>query len=108
MCATVNECTSADCAFLFLNIVFKLHGSPLELVCDRDARFTSAAWTEMCELMQIKRSMSTAYHPQTDGQTERMNRLLEDMLRHYVRAGQDDWDALLPMAELTMHGRKAS
>ena len=103
MCATVNECTSADCAFLFLNTVFKLHGSPLELVSDRDARFTSAAWTEMCELMQIKRSMSTAYHPQTDGQTERMNRVLEDMLRHYVSPTQQDWDVHLPLVEFAIN-----
>ncbi len=93
----------SDCAFLFLNIVFKLHGSPLELVSDRDARFTSAAWTEMCELMQIKRSMSTAYHPQTDGQTERMNRVLEDMLRHYVSPTQQDWDVHLPLVEFAIN-----
>ena len=77
--ATVTECSAADVAFLFLNTVFKLHGAPQELVSDRDTRFTSAFWTEVCQLMQIKRSMSTAYHPQSDGQTERMNRVLEDM-----------------------------
>ena len=103
MCATVNECTSADCAFLFLNTVFKLHGSPLELVSDRDARFTSAAWTEMCELLQIKGSMSTAYHPQTGGQTKRMNRVLEDMLRHYVSPTQQDWDVHLPLVEFAIN-----
>ncbi len=103
MCATVNECTSADCAFLFLSTVFKLHGAPLELVSDRDTRFTSAVWTEMCQLMQIRRSMSTAYHPQTDGQTERMNRVLEDMLRHYVSPTQQDWDVHLPMVEFAIN-----
>ncbi len=103
MCATVNECTSADCAFLFLSTVFKLHGAPLELVSDRDTRFTSAVWTEMCQLMQMRRSMSTAYHPQTDGQTERMNRVLEDMLRHYVSPTQQDWDVHLPMVEFAIN-----
>ena len=101
--ATVTECTAADVAFLFLSTVFKLHGAPQELVSDRDARFTSAFWTEVCQLMQIKRSMSTAYHPQTDGQTERMNRVLEDMLRHYVSPNQTDWDRHLPMVEFAIN-----
>ena len=103
MCATVNECSSQDCAFLFLNTVFKLHGAPLELISDRDTRFTSAVWAELCELMQIKRCMSTAYHPQSDGQTERMNRVLEDMLRHYVSPTQTDWDTHLPLVEFAIN-----
>ena len=101
--ATVTECSAADVAFLFLNTVFKLHGAPQELVSDRDTRFTSAFWTEVCQLMQIKRSMSTAYHPQSDGQTERMNRVLEDMLRHYVSPNQTDWDKHLPMVEFAIN-----
>ena len=101
--ATVTECSAADVAFLFLNTVFKLHGAPQELVSDRDTRFTSAFWTEVCLLMQIKRSMSTAYHPQSDGQMERMNRVLEDMLRHYVSPNQTDWDKHLPMVEFAIN-----
>ena len=53
--------------------------------------------------MQIKRCMSTAYHPQSDGQTERMNRLLEDMLRHYVSPTQTDWDTHLPLVEFAIN-----
>ena len=53
--------------------------------------------------MQIQRSMSTAYHPQSDGQTERMNRVLEDMLRHYVSSNQTDWDKHLPMFETAIN-----
>ena len=83
--------------------VFKLHGAPQELVTDRDPRFISAFWTEACQLMQIKRSMSTAYHPQSDGQTERINRILEDMLRHYVRPSQTDWDKHLPLVEFAIN-----
>ena len=101
--ATVTECSAADVAFLFLNTVFKLHGAPQELVSDRDTRFTSGFWTEVCQLMQIKRSMSTAYHPQSDGQTDRMNRVLEDMLTHYVSPNQTDWDKHLPMVEFAIN-----
>ena len=78
-----------------LNAVFKLHGAPQELVSDRDTRFTSAFWTEVRQLMHTERNMGTAYHPQSDGQTERMNRVLED--RHYVSPNQTDWDKHLPM-----------
>ena len=79
------------------------HGAPQELVSDRDPRFTSVFWTEVCKLLQIKRSMSTAYHPQSDGQTERMNRVLEDMLRHYFSPTQTDWDKHLPMIEFAIN-----
>ncbi len=53
--------------------------------------------------MGIRRSMSTAYHPQSDGQTERMNRVLEDMLRHYVSPNQSDWDKHLPLVEFAIN-----
>ena len=70
---------------------------------DRDTLFTSAFWEEFTALMGTTLSRSTAYHPQTDGQTERVNRTLEEMLRHYVSPTQDDWDELLDAAEFALN-----
>ena len=83
--------------------MYRSHGLPSEIVSDRDPRFTSAFMRELCKLMQAKQAMSTAYHPQTDGQTERMNRILEDYLRHFVAPSQDYWDDCLFHAEFAVN-----
>jgi hypothetical protein len=64
-----------------------------------DAKFSGEFWESLCKLLGIKRKMSTAYHPQTDGQTERTNQVLEGYLRNFVNYDQDDWYQLLPLAE---------
>ncbi len=84
---------------LFDDAVFRLHGMPLEIVSERDPSMTSKFWSALCESRGIKQCMSTPYHPQSDGQTERVNRVLEDMLRHFVNPNQDDWDEHLSTAE---------
>jgi hypothetical protein len=76
---------------------------PREIISDRDTRFTSAFWKEVCRLLSIRQGLSTAYHPQTDGQTERTNRILEDMLRHYVNPTLDDWDEHLDAVEFAVN-----
>ena len=81
---TTTTCTALQVAELYRDNVFKLHGIPEKVVSDRDLRFTSAFITGLCSLVGARQAMSTPYHPQTDGQTERVNRVLEDMLRHYV------------------------
>eukprot|EP00983_Pelagomonas_calceolata_P021546 674918-Pelagomonas_calceolata.AAC.1 len=86
--------------------VWKLHGYPENFVTNRDSRFTSIFWKELQEQCDIKSHMSTAYHPQTDGQTERMNRILKDMLRHYVSPQQDDWDTHLAAAEFAINASR--
>ena len=73
------------------------------MACHRDANFTSAFWREWHSLLGVRLNMSTAFHPQTDGQTERMTRVLEDMLRHYVNRHHDDWDAFLATAEIAIN-----
>ena len=83
--------------------VLRLHGNPYEIVSDRDGRFTSKYMREVCRLCNIKQAMSTAYHPQTDGQTERANRVLEQMLRQYVSPTHDDWDDHLDMIEFAVN-----
>ena len=83
--------------------VIRLHGIPYEFVSDRDGCFTSCFMREVCRMLNIKQAMSTAYHPQTDGQIARANRVLEEMLRHYVSPTHDDWDEHLDMAEFAIN-----
>ena len=100
---TTSTVTAAEVAKLFVQNVVRLHGVPKSIVSDRDKNFTSIFWRTVCELWGIKQKMSTAFHPQTDGQTERVNRVLEEYLRSYVNPMQDDWDRYLPMAEFAMN-----
>jgi transposase InsO family protein len=91
--------TAPDTARIFFDHVFKLHGLPRSIISDRDAKFTSRFWQTLFKTMGTRLAMSTAFHPQTDGQTERANRTLEDMLRAFVSYRQDNWDQLLSSAE---------
>ena len=79
-------------AELFVKEVLARHGLPRTIVSARDPQFASAFFKEVCAQLGISQSMSTAFHPQIDGQTERMNREPEEMLRAYVGPGHDDWD----------------
>ena len=96
---TKTTATAPDTAKIFFDHVFKLHGLPKSIVSDRDAKFTSRFWQSLFKTMGTRLAMSTAFHPQTDGQTERANRTLEDMLRAFVNYQQDNWDQLLSAAE---------
>lgn len=96
---TVTTVDAPGTAELLMREVVRLHGLPQTLVSDRDPRFVSLFWETLFKLMGTKLALSTPYHPQTDGQTERMNRTLEEMLRAYVNSAQDDWDKKLGMAE---------
>ena len=77
-------------ANLYIQHVFRLHGLSSSIVCDRDPRFTAQFFQEVFRLLGTKLSFSTAKHPQTDGQTERMNRLIADILRCFVNHKQDN------------------
>ena len=96
---TTTDVGAEGTARLFTEHVFRLHGQPKYLVSDRDTRFTSKFWTELMARLGTKQRLSSAFHPQTDGQTERVNRTLEQMLRMFVGPRQDDWDELLPALE---------
>ena len=100
---TTTTCTAVTVAELYRDHVFKLHGIPAKIISDRDVRFINAFMTELCALVGARQAMSTPYHPQTDGQTERVNRVLEDMLRHFVSPAQDDWDQHLSCAEFAIN-----
>ena len=98
--------TAPEVAKIFFSVVFKNHGLPRVIISDRDAKFTSHFWQALFKQLGTKTAMSTAFHPQTDGQTERLNRTLEEMLRAYVTYKQDQWDEYLPAAEFAYNNSK--
>jgi hypothetical protein len=98
-----NSLTARQAADLLLSVVFRLHGTPSSFVADRDKLWVSEFYSQWCRRLQIDLHLSSAYHPQSDGQTERMNRLLEEVLRHYVAPAHDNWDELLPLAEFAIN-----
>jgi hypothetical protein len=95
---TTTTATAVDVAQPFLERVVCLQGLPMQIISDRDPRFAGLFWNELLRLMGTKRSLSTAFHPQTGGQTERTNGVLEEMLPHFVNPLQINWDSLLPVA----------
>src|SRR5882724_10831434 len=96
---TFHDIDAEDLARIFLSQVFTKHGTPTDIVSDRGKHFISQFWRSLCWLLGIKANLSTAYHPETDGQTECVNQILEQYLRVYVNYQQDDWVNLLPLAE---------
>ena len=106
---TTTTVTAPQTAQLFIDNVVRLHGCPTSIISDRDTRFTSQFWQELWSRLGTKLAMSTAYHPQTDGQTERANRTIEEMLRAYVNKRQNDWDCHLTAVEIAYNNsRQAS
>ncbi|GKF77716.1 putative reverse transcriptase domain-containing protein [Tanacetum coccineum] len=87
-------------ARLYLNRIVARHGIPASIICDRDGRFTSNFWRSFQKALGIDISMSTAYHPITDDQSERTIQTLEDMLRACVIDFGKGWVKHLPLAEL--------
>ena len=98
---TVKTLTAEALADVFVERVARRFGLPEGIVSDRGSVFTSKFWSTLCFHLKIKRRLSTAFHPQTDGQTERQNQTLEHYLRCYCNYRQDDWVARLAMAEFT-------
>ena len=90
-------------AKLFHKVVIRSHGWPRKLLSDRDARFTGHFWTEVTKSLGIHQALSTSFHPETDGQTEIANRVLEDALRSYTNPYHDDWDEYLYQVEFAMN-----
>ena len=99
------ELTAAGTAELFHHHAFKRFGIPEGVVSDRGPQFMSKFMTELYRILGVKGSPSTAYHPQTDGQTERANQEIETYLRFYVNNQQDDWAKWLDQAEFVLNNR---
>ena len=90
-------------ALLFIDRVFRQHGLPLAIVSDRDPRFTGKFWKSVFKVLGTRLDMSTADHPQTDGQTERVNRVLGDVLRSVCAETPKRWSSMLPIVEFAMN-----
>jgi len=91
--------TVSDLARIFTREIWKYYGLPTNIVSDRDSRFTSGVRMEFLQMSGIHSRMLTAFHPQTDGQTERLNQTIEAYVWSFVNHEQDNWVNLLPMAE---------
>lgn len=102
------KCSAADTAELFIEQVLQNHGIPSTIVSDRDTRFTSEFWREFCKRAGVQQRLSTAFHPQTDGQSERMIRVVEEVLRHFVNEQHNDWDTLLPLVCFAINNAKSA
>lgn len=108
-CKAGEQGTSAEqTAQMFLKHVWKHHGLPRSIVSDRGPQFVSGFWQALCQILQIKAKLSTAFHPETDGQTEAANKEMERYLRSYVNYQQDDWEPWLSMAEYAENAQISS
>jgi transposase InsO family protein len=97
--------TAEQLAQLFIQHVYRYYGPPDSIVSDRGPQFVSVFWNAFCQILGTKLKLSTANHPQTDGQTEIVNQYLDQRLRPFVNYYQDNWSELLPMidyAQLTL------
>ncbi|MBW0593095.1 hypothetical protein O181_132810 [Austropuccinia psidii MF-1] len=95
----MSSITSLDLAHLFIKNIFSKHSLPSSIVSDRSSLFVSSFWTNLSQKLKISRDLSTAYCPETDGQTERLNKILEQYLWMYVIYHQDYWNTWLLLAE---------
>ena len=86
-------------ARLYIDNVFRLHGLPDSIISDCGPQFAADFWRYLCSCLGIATRLSTAFHPQTDGQTERINDSMEEYLPAHVNYLQDDWVQYLSLAE---------
>jgi hypothetical protein len=95
--------TAQDLAELMFENVYKHHGLPKNIISNRDVLFTSVFWGHLHKLIGTTLKMSSAYHPQTDGSTERANRTITQMLRQCINPDQKDWVAKLPTIQFVIN-----
>ncbi|PHJ24262.1 transposon related, partial [Cystoisospora suis] len=105
---TTQSASAEDIARLILREVIRLHGVPKAILSDRDTRFTGELWRALCEMLKIKQRMSTAYHPQTDGQSERTNQTIEQMIRCALLGNDKGWAKVLPLLEFAYNSTQHS
>ena len=108
LAATTKTVSARELASVFMERVFVLHGLPRTLVSDRDPRFTSDFWRELFQLLGSKLAMSTANHPQTDGQSESTNKTVEQVLRAFANYRMDNWADMLPLVEFAINDSRQS
>ncbi|KAL0554684.1 hypothetical protein IC582_008611 [Cucumis melo] len=105
---TTRQCSAEMTAQLFFKHVVKLWGVSTSIVSDRDGRFIGSFWTELFSFLRTSLNISSSYHPQTDGQTERFNCMLEEYLHHFVNARQKNWVKLLDVAQFCFNAQTSS
>lgn len=99
---------SEEVARLFRDHAFPFTGIPKWIISDRDTCFTSQFFKELCNQLEIKQNISSAYHPQTDGQSKRTNQTLETILRIFCNHQQDNWAEWLKVAQYIINSRPSS
>ena len=102
------DMTASELSWIYLKEVVRLHGLPESIVSDRDPKFTSMWWKELHRVLGSKLLMSTAFHPQTDGLTERINRSIAQIIRSVISADQLDWFDKLPMVEFAINSSSSA
>jgi hypothetical protein len=100
--------SSNGLAILFLKNVFRIHGLPNNIVSDRGSIFVSQFWSALMKHLKIRQNLSSAYHPQSDGQTERVNQTVEQYLRCFSDYQQTNWSENLPLAEYSYNSAEHS
>ena len=102
------EMSSLEVTKLYLEWVFLLVGLPEKIILDWDTRFISKIFREICELLEVKQNITSAYHPQTDGQSKKMNQHVETTLRIFSYFRQDNWSDLLPIIQYQLNSHVLS
>src|SRR5260370_24800685 len=97
---TIKTLDAHGLAQLYISSIFKLHGLPSSIISDCDSLFTSSFWKELTTCLGIKQKLSTAFHPQTDGQTEHVNQCVKQYLQNFCSYQQDDWVARIVLPDV--------
>ena len=103
---TTTTVTAPGVAKLFVDHIYRFFGMPTRIISDRDTKFTSLFWQSLFRTLGTHLAMSTAHHQQTNGQTERLNSVVESTLRAFVNHRQDDWDEHLALVEFAINNTK--
>jgi hypothetical protein len=104
----IKNITTEDVAEVFLTYFYMHHGVPLAITSNHGPQFVSAFWGRVCKRLLIQRWLLTAFHPQTDGATERANQEIKRILRIFTTYAQDDWKDLLPIVAVAINNRDAA
>jgi hypothetical protein len=101
------DSSAQSVARIYFDTVWRQHGAPMKIICDRDPRFQDAFWKELMRLMGVKVASTTPYNPRSDGQAEHTNRVVEDMLRSFVGANPEDWDLFATNVEFAINDSRS-
>lgn len=105
---SMNSMSAESCARRFLQCFYRFHGLPRAITSDQGSNWVGDFWTRLCKRTGIEQRLSTSFHPQTDGATERANQEVQSYLRAFVTYAQTDWSDLLPSAQLALNNRDSS